>query len=80
MQRWVRLPQGGFIDALRVCYIGKIESFARIDDEGHSDGVDYAVNIGLDFDRNRHLNVSGNKEEIGNLVRALLGQQPAGPA
>ena len=33
MQRWIRLPQGGFLDASHVIFIGKIESFARLDDE-----------------------------------------------
>ena len=38
MQRWVRLPQGGFLDASHVIFIGKIESFAKLDDEGHAAG------------------------------------------
>lgn len=77
MQRWVRLPQGGFIDAARVCFIGKIESFARLDEEGNASGVDFAVAIGLDLDRDRHLLITGSKEEIATLVRQLLGQTAA---
>ncbi|MGE4069924.1 MAG: hypothetical protein AB7E72_02015 [Lysobacterales bacterium] len=74
MQRWVRLPQGGFLDATRIIYISKVESFARLDDEGHNIGVDYAVSIGISLARDEHLMVTGNKEEIGTLVRQILGQ------
>lgn len=74
MQRWVRLPQGGFLDATRIIYISKVESFARLDDEGHSSGTDYAVYIGINLARDEHLMITGNKEEIGTLVRQILGQ------
>jgi hypothetical protein len=77
MQRWVRLPQGGFLDAAHVMYIGKIESYARVDDEGHSSGLDYAVAIGTNLNRDQHLLITGSKEEIGTLVRQILGQPTA---
>lgn len=75
MQRWVRLPQGGLIDAMRITYIGKVEAFAKLDEEGNNIGNDYAVNIGIDLDRNHHLMVTGSKEEIGTLMRSIVGQQ-----
>jgi hypothetical protein len=78
MQRWVRLPQGGFLDASKVIYISKVESFAKLDEEGHSAGTDYAVSIGISLIRDHHLMVSGNKEEIGTLVRQILGQATSG--
>lgn len=68
------MPQGGFLDAARIIYISKVESFARLDDEGHSSGTDFAVNIGISLARDEHLMVSGSKEEIGTLVRQILGQ------
>lgn len=77
MQRWVRLPQGGFLDATKIMYIGKIESFARIDDEGHASGTDFAVAIGTSLHRDQQMMITGSKEEIGTLVRQLLGQPAA---
>lgn len=74
MQRWVRLPQGGFLDATRIIYISKVESFARLDEEGHSSGTDYAVSIGITLARDEHLLVTGNRDEIATLVRQILGQ------
>lgn len=74
MQRWVRLPQGGFLDATRVMFIGKIDSYPKMDDEGNSAGTEYAVPIGTGFHRDEQLVVSGSKEEISALVRQLLGQ------
>lgn len=77
MQRWVRLPQGGFLDATQVMYIGKVESYARLDEEGHAAGVDYAVAIGTNLQRDHQMMIHGSKEEIGTLVRQLLGQPAA---
>lgn len=74
MQRWVRLPQGGFLDAMQIIYIGKVESFARLDEEGHNSGMDYAVTIGTSLDRDHFMMISGNKDEISTLVRQILGQ------
>ncbi len=74
MQRWIRLPQGGFLDATQIMYIGKVESFPRIDDEGHAAGTDYAVAIGTNLHRDHQMMITGTKEEIGTLVRQLLGQ------
>jgi hypothetical protein len=77
MQRWIRLPGGGFLDAAHVIFIGKIESFARLDDEGHNVGTDYAVAIGTGLNREQQLMITGSKEEISTLVRQLLGQAAA---
>lgn len=77
MQRWVRLPQGGLIDAMRITFIGKVEAFAKLDEEGNNVGSDYAVPIGIDLDRNHHLTVTGSKEEIALLMRQIVGQQVA---
>ena len=77
MQRWVRLPQGGFLDATRVIYISKVESFARLDDEGHNTGTDYAITIGTSLDRDHYMMITGSKDEIGTLVRQILGQAAA---
>lgn len=77
MQRWVRLPQGGFLDASHVIFIGKIESFAKLDDEGHAAGLDYAVAIGTSLSRDQQIMITGTKEEIGTLVRQILGQAAA---
>ena len=77
MQRWVRLPQGGLIDAMRITFIGKVESFAKLDEEGNNIGYDYAVNIGIDLNRNNHLMVTGSIVEIGTLMRQIVGQQAA---
>ena len=78
MQRWIRLPQGGFLDATQVIYISKVESFARLDEEGHNSGMDYAVTIGTSLDRDQFMMINGNKDEIGTLVRQILGQAAAG--
>ena len=77
MQRWIRLPQGGFLDATQVIYISKVESFARLDEEGHNSGLDYAVTIGTSLDRDQFMMINGNKDEISTLVRQILGQAAA---
>lgn len=77
MQRWIRLPQGGFLDATQVIYISKVESFARLDEEGHNSGMDYAVTIGTSLNRDQFMMINGNKDEIGTLVRQILGQAAA---
>ncbi len=73
MQRWLKLPDGRFIDANRVAYVGKVETFARFDDDGVDAGVGYAVNLGTDFPRDMQINVVGSKDEIFAMMRALLG-------
>ncbi len=73
MQRWLKLPDGRYIDANRIMYVGKVETYPRLDDEGNDSGVGYSVNIGTDVPRDHQLTVMGTKEEIVALLKALLG-------
>lgn len=79
MQRWIKLPDGRFIDANRIAYIGKVESYLRSDEEGNDLGTGYAVNIGTDIPRESQLTVSGGKDEVFSALRAILGTTPATP-
>jgi hypothetical protein len=67
MQRWVKIPDGRFLDANRIAYVGKIETFNRIDEDGTELGLAYAVNL-------------GTKDEIFSLLRGILGGTSAPPA
>jgi hypothetical protein len=80
MQRWIKLPDSRFIDANRVAFIGKVETFARIDEDGNDLGTGYAVYIGTDFPREAQITVTGSKEEVFGVLRALLGNTPASDA
>ena len=80
MQRWIKLPDGRFIDANRVTFISKAETFARIDEDGNDLGVGYSVNIGTDFPRESQINVVGNKDEVFAMLRAILGGVAAAAA
>jgi hypothetical protein len=77
MQRWIKLPDGRFIDANRVVYIGKAETYARIDEDGNDLGIGYAVNIGTDFPRESQISITGSKDEVFAVLRGLLGQPAA---
>lgn len=79
MQRWIKLPDGRFIDANRIAYIGKVETYARVDEAGTDFGSGYMVHIGTDVSRDSLLTVIGSREEIAALLRSLLGsaQSPA---
>lgn len=79
MQRWIKLPDGRFLDANRVAYIGKSESFARLDEDGNDMGIGYSVNIGTDVPRDSQITVVGTKEEVFSMLRSILGT-PAEPA
>ena len=35
MQRWLKLPDGRYIDANSIAYVGKVENYPRLDDYGH---------------------------------------------
>lgn len=72
MQRWIKLPNGTYVDANKIIYVGKMETFPRMDEESGEDSVAYAVNIGTNLTRDRQLSVVGNKEEILNLMKILL--------
>jgi len=80
MQRWIKLPDGRFVDANRIAYIGKTETFAHIDENGTDMGVAYSVNIGTGVERDSQITVIGTREEVLALLRALLGRGEAPPA
>ena len=73
MQRWMKLPDGRYIDANRIMYVGKVETYPRLDDEGNDSGVGYSVSLGTDVPRDRQLTVMGTKDEILALLKSLLG-------
>lgn len=78
MQRWIKLHDGRFIDADRILFISKVETFNRLDEVGNDLGTGYSVNIGTGFEREDQLNVIGTKEEIHTLLKGLLsGSAPA---
>ena len=79
MQRWIKLPDGRFIDANRVAFIGKAETFARFDENGNDLGIGYSVYIGTDFPRESQISVTGSKEEVFAILRSLLGNAAAVP-
>ena len=72
MQRWLKLPDGRYIDANRIMYVGKPETYPRLDDEGNDAGVGYAVNLGTDIPREQQIVVMGTKEEVLALLKSLL--------
>ncbi|MFC5488562.1 hypothetical protein [Dokdonella soli] len=80
MQRWIKLPDGRFIDANRIAYISKPETFARVDEDGNDLGIGYAVYLGTDFPRDAQLTVTGGKDEVFAVLRAILGGAPVAPA
>ena len=77
MARWIKLPDSRFIDANRVAYIGKVETFQRIDEDGNDLGLGYAVYIGTDFPRESQIVVTGGKDEVFAVLKQLLGNAPA---
>jgi hypothetical protein len=74
MQRWIKLPDGRFIDAGSIVYISKTETFARIDEDGNDLGTGYSVNIGTGIERESQINVVGSKDEVYAVLRGILGQ------
>jgi len=80
MQRWIKLPDGRFVDANRIAYIGKTETYARIDEDGNDLGVGYAVNIGTGIERETQLTVTGSRDEVLGVLRGILGRGEAPPA
>ena len=77
MQRWLKLPDGRYLDANRIMYVGKVETYPRLDDEGNDSGVGYSVSVGSDIPRDHQTTVMGTKEEILALLKALLGATTA---
>ena len=80
MQRWIKLPDGRFVDANRIAYVGKTETFARIDEDGNDLGVGYTVNIGTGIERATQLTVIGSRDEVLGVLRAILGRTETPPA
>lgn len=76
MQRWIKLPDGRFVDANRVAIIGRPESFSRYDEDGNDLGIGYAVQIGTDFPRASQIAVTGTREEVLGVLRNLLVGNP----
>lgn len=73
MQRWTKLPDGRFIDADRIAFIGKPESFVRYDDDGNDQGgLLYTVQIGTDIPRDFQITVTGSRDEVLGVLRSLL--------
>jgi hypothetical protein len=73
MQRWLKLPDGRYLDANSIVYVGKVETYPRLDDDGNDSGVGYAVSLGTDIPRDRQVSVTGTKEEILALLKNVLG-------
>ena len=78
MQRWMKLPDGRFLDANRIAYIGKAETYSRIDEDGNDLGIGYSVNIGTDIPRETQMTVTGSKEEIFAMLRTILSRELEG--
>jgi hypothetical protein len=73
MQRWLKIPDGRYLDANRIMYVGKVETYPRLDDDGNDAGIGYSVYVGTDVPRDHHLLVTGSKEEILALLKSVLG-------
>ena len=80
MARWIKLPDSRFIDANRVAFIGKVDTFQRIDEDGNDLGIGYSVNIGTGIPRDAQITVTGSKDEVFAVLRAILGGTPAAAA
>ncbi|WP_257387255.1 hypothetical protein [Tahibacter caeni] len=78
MQRWIKLPDGRFVDANRIMYIGKVETYPRTDEDGNDLGQGYNVNIGTDVARDQQLTIMGGKDEVLLVLKQILGTAPAG--
>lgn len=77
MQRWIKLPDGSFLDGNRICHIGKVDTFAKLDDEGNSDGVEYAVSLATGLPSEHQITITGSKDEISTLLKSLLSSGSA---
>ncbi|HET8942294.1 MAG TPA: hypothetical protein VFN13_09945 [Rudaea sp.] len=73
MQRWLKLPDGRYLDANSIVLIGKVETYPRLDDDGNEAGQGYVVHLGTGVPREQQLVVMGTKEEILALLKSLLG-------
>ena len=80
MQRWIKLPDGRFLDAARVVLIGKLETFQRLDEEGNDLGTAVTVTLGVDSVREHQLSVTGTREEMAALLKTIVGAAGNGGA
>ena len=80
MQRWIKLPDGRFIDAGAIVYISRPETYQRIDEDGNDLGVGYTVNIGTGIERETQLTVTGSRDEVLGVLRTILGRGETPPA
>ncbi len=80
MQRWIKLPDGRFIDAGAIVYISRPETYQRIDEDGNDLGIGYSVNLGTGIPRDAQITMTGSKDEVFAVLRAILGQQGGTPA
>jgi hypothetical protein len=78
MQRWLKIPDGRYLDANSIVYVGKVETYPRLDDDGNDAGQGYSVMLGTAFPREQQLAVMGTKEEVLALLKSLLGGAPTG--
>ena len=74
----MKLHDGRYIDANSIVYVGKVETYPRLDDDGNEAGQGYAVSIGTGIPREQHISVMGTKEEVLALLKSLLGAGNAG--
>lgn len=72
MQRWIKLPSGAYIDANKIVFVSKVETFPKLDDDGNDAGVGYSVYLGTGVSREQQINVQGSKEEILGLMKSVL--------
>lgn len=77
MQRWIKLPDGRFVDANRIMYIGKVETYPRIDEDGNDLGQGYNVNIGTGLAREEQITLMAGKDEVLAVLKQILGAAPA---
>ncbi len=80
MQRWIKLPDGRFIDANRVVVVGRPQSFAHYEDGSEDMGTAYSVQVGIDYSRESQITVVGTREEVLAVMRNLLGGSSVGPS
>ncbi len=73
MQRWLKLPDGRYLDANTIMYVGKVETYPRLDEDGNDAGAGYSVYIGTGLQREQQIAVMGSKEEVLALLKSLLG-------
>ena len=81
MQRWIKLPDGRFIDADRIVIVGRPQAFASYEDGSEDMSTAYSVQVGIDYSRENQISVVGTREEVLVVMRKLLsGTAPASSA